>query len=228
MQLNLCAAIGCKKIILGQFSEKRSGTAHDEGGKMVKINLHFVLKYNIMYNILFSAGNEGTHFVFSFPLGSTEYTFETEIRITSREEARVTLLSATSNDVIIVPGGGRATYVGDPSQRVRYGLEDKGFELRSDSPVSVTIGSPDYSNIYSPDNMLLRPIAAGDIDFVITSFVGSYRGTQYAPLSFFSITASDDGTTISIYDNNGATYTTQSLNKLVTFGQLLFNFKTCE
>ena len=163
------------------------------------------------------AGSEGTHFAFSFPLGNTEFTYETEIRITSREEANVTLLGVTLSDVIIVPGRGYTTYVGDPSQRVVHGLEDKGFELKSDTPVSVTIGCPDYDDQFAPDSMLLRPLSADQTDFVITSFIGSRTGYSYAPLSFFSITASDDDTTISIYDNNGASYTTQSLNRLVTF-----------
>ena len=166
--------------------------------------------------ISFSAGSEGTHFVFSFPLGNTEYTFETEIRITSREDTNVTLHSATSNDLITVPGGGYATYVGDPSQRVTHGLEVKGFELISDTPISVIIGCPDYSERHAPDNMLLRPLSADDTDFVITSF-STGGGISPAPLSFFSIAASDDDTIISIYDSNGDSYTTQSLNRLDTF-----------
>ena len=108
---------------------------------------------------------------------------------------------------------GNATYVGDSSQRVSYGLEDKGFELRSDVPVSVTIGTTDYRHQYAPDSMLLRPLSADDIDFVITSFIGSTTGSTYEPWSFFSITASEDDTTIDIYDNNRDSYTTQLLNK---------------
>ena len=127
----------------------------------------------------------------------------------------MTLISATSNDVINVPSRGYATYVGDNSQRVTHGLEDKGFELTSDAPISVIIGCPDYTHRYAPDNMLLRPLSAGDTDFVITSFIGSTTGSSYAPLSYFSSTASNDDTTISIYDNNGDSYTIQSLNRLV-------------
>ena len=187
------------------------------------------LYYNNEYcNILFSAGSEGTHFVFSFPLGNIYNTnYETEIRITSREGANVTLLSATSNDVTLVPSGGHTTYVGDPSERVEHGLEDKGFELISDTPVSVIIGCPDYSNRYAPDNMLLRPLSADDTDFVITSFIGSTYGVARAPLSFFSITASDDDTSVSIYTNNGVSYTTQSLNRLF-FSLVVVLFGRCK
>ena len=103
--------------------------------------------------------------------------------------------------------------MGDSSQRVTHGLEDKGFELISDTPVSVTIGCPDYTDRYAPDNMLLRPLSADDTDFVITSFIGSSTSPSYEPLSFFSITASEDDTTIDVYDNNRDSYTTQLLNK---------------
>ena len=176
---------------------------------------------------VFSAGSEGTHFVFSFPHGHADFSFDTEIRITSREEVNVTLISKLSQDVMVIPSRGHVTYVGDPSQRVRHGLEDKGFELISDSPVSVIIGSTDYSNKYSPDNMLLRPLSAEDTDFVITSFLSSTLGSAYAPLSFFSIAASDDDTTIQIYDNSREIYTTQSLNRLVIFlFNLMFWFRT--
>ena len=110
----------------------------------------------------------------------------------------------------MVPGN--ATYMGDKSQRVTYGLEDKGFELRSDVPVTVTIGCTDYTDRLAPDSMLLRPLSAEDTDFVITSFMGS-TSSSYEPWSFFSITASEDDTTIDIYDNNRDSYTTQLLNK---------------
>ena len=133
----------------------------------------------------------------------------------TREEANVNLSSITSQDTINVPRGGYTTYVGDPSQRVTHGLEDKGFELISDAPVSVIIGCPDYSDRWAPDAMLLRPVSAEDTDFVITSFIGSNTYSSPAPLSFFIIMASEDSTTISIYDDNRASYTTQSLNKLV-------------
>ena len=139
--------------------------------------------------------------------------FETEIRITSREGCNVTLLSALSQEVIEVPAGGSATYVGDTSDRVTYGLEDKGFELISDTPISVIIGCPAYSERYAPDSMLLRPISSDDTYFVITSFIGSPSSSSNAPMSFFSITASEDDTTIEIYDNHGNINTTQLLTK---------------
>ena len=125
----------------------------------------------------------------------------------------MTLLSAVSQQVIQVPAGGSATYVGDTSDRVTYGLEDKGFELTSDTPVSVIIGCPDYSERFTPDAMLLRPVSAEDTDFVITSFIGSSTSSSRQPLSFFVITASDDDTTIEIYDNHGNINTTQLLTK---------------
>ena len=103
--------------------------------------------------------------------------------------------------------------MGDYSQRVTYGLEEKGFELTSDVPVSVTIGCTDYEDQLASDAMLLRPLSAEDTDFVITSFIGSNTSPDAYPQSFFSITASEDDTTIDIYDNNGDSYTTQILNK---------------
>ena len=86
--------------------------------------------------------------------------------------------------MISVPGRGYVTYVGDPSQRVIHGLEDKGFELTSYTPVSVIIGCPDYSDRFAPDNMLLRPLSAENTDFVITSFIGSTTSEYYKPHSF--------------------------------------------
>ena len=174
------------------------------------------IMYN-RYNHVFVAGNEGTHFVFSFPPGWISKSFETEIRITSREKAQVTLLNTTSENVISVPSGGNAIYVGDSSERVTHGLEDKGFELTSDTPVSVTIGCPDYRDATAPDSMLLRPLSADDTDFVITSFKGSSSSSSSKPQSFFAITASEDDTTIDIYDNNRDSYTTQLLNKWVPY-----------
>ena len=135
------------------------------------------------------------------------------MRITAREEAQVTLLNTTSENVISVSSGGYAIYMGNATERVTRGLEDKGFELISDTPVSVTIGSTLYSDGVAPDHMLLRPLSSDDKDFVITSFLGSITASSDYPLSFFAITASEDDTTIDIYDNTGDVNRTQLLNK---------------
>ena len=162
-------------------------------------------------NSIFPAGSEGTRFAFSFPRAH-KASFDTEIRMTAREAATVTLSSVNSIDVIMVPAAGSATYTGDFIHRVTHGLEQKGFLLTSDTPVSVTIGCPDNSDRYTPDNILLRPLSADDTEFVIASFIGSSRGHYEKPQSFFSIAASEDNTNISIYDNDGDIYSTQILN----------------
>ena len=178
----------------------------------------------IIYYILWcfsAAGSEGTQFVFSFPRGGLA-SYQTEVRITARKEATVTLTDATSQDVFEVPTGGSATYTGDLSQRVTHGIEEKGFKLTSDAPVSVVIGCPDYSDPLSPDDMLLRPLSADDMDFVITSFAGSATPSS-EPLSFFSITASENDTTVSIYNNGGEVYASEVLNTLVSILMLFYN-----
>ena len=110
-------------------------------------------------------------------------------------------------------GGSSASYVGDFSQRVTSGLEDKGFELRSDAPVTITIGCSQYRDQHSPDDMLLRPLSADDTDFMITSFLGSTTSSSNEPLSFFVITAAEDDTTITIYDNDNQIDIIQTLNR---------------
>ena len=129
----------------------------------------------------------------------------------------MTLSSVNTLDVIMVPAAGSATYTGDFIHRVTYGLEQKGFLLTSDTPVSVTIGCPDNSDQHAPDNILLRPLSADDTEFVITSFIGSSTSWYEKPQSFFSIAASEDNTNISIYNNDGDIHTTQILNVLVIF-----------
>ena len=159
----------------------------------------------------FSAGSEGTHFVYSYPRTDNEYT--TELRITARTDTRATLFTDGSLHIIDIPAGGSATHKGQSSDRVTYGLENKGFELKSDFPITATVGSSSHDSEQSPDDMLLRPLSYNDTEYFIISFLGSSRSSSRGPQSFFSITAAEDDTDISIYENDGSSYSDQSLNR---------------
>ena len=112
-----------------------------------------------------------------------------------------------------IPAGGSFTQKGDSSERVTYGLENKGFEMRSDYPVTATLGGSSHSNTHSPDEMLLRPVTANDTEFFIISFLGISRSSSGFPQSFFMITATEDNTSVSILDNDGNSYSDHILER---------------
>ena len=112
-----------------------------------------------------------------------------------------------------LPAGGSITHKGDSSDRVTSGLENKGFELTSDDPVTVTIGSSSHDATTSPDDFLVRPLTSNDTEFFVISFLGSTTSDYYFPQSFFTITAADDNTTVFIFDNDGESYSEQILDK---------------
>ena len=158
-----------------------------------------------------AGGSEGTRFVFSFPRTSNEYT--TEIRIASRVENRVSLSTDGFLLAYDLLAGGSVTHKGVSYTRVTSGLENKGFELTSDYPVTATLGSSSHDSTRSPDDRLLRPLTSDDTEFFIISFLGSAVSDHGFPLSFFTITAADDDTSVSIFDSDGEIYSDQVLNR---------------
>ena len=165
----------------------------------------------ILKNVFLTGGSEGTNFVFSFPRTYNEYT--TEIRITSRVENRVSLSIDGFMYVYEIPARGSVTHKGDSSTRVTSGLENKGFELTSDYPVTATLGSSSHDSTHSPDDRLLRPLTSDDTEFFIISFLGSAVSDADFPLSFFTVTAADDDTSVSIFDSDGQSYSDQVLDR---------------
>ena len=149
--------------------------------------------------------------MFSFPRTYNEST--TEIRIASRVENRVSLSTDGSLLAYDLLAGGSITHKGDSSTRVTSGLENKGFELTSDYPVTATLGSSSHDSTHCPDDRLLRPLTSDDTEFFIISFLGSAVSDADFPLSFFTITAAEDDTSVSIFDSDGESYSEQILNR---------------
>ena len=71
--------------------------------------------------------------------------------------------------------GGSITHKGDSSDKVTSGLENKGFELTSDDPVTAALGSSSHDSTHSPDDLLIRPLTLNDTEFFIISFFGINR-----------------------------------------------------
>ena len=131
--------------------------------------------------------------MFSFPRTYNEST--TEIRIASRVENRVSLSTDGSLLAYDLPAGGSITHKGVSSTRV------------------TSLGSSSHDSTRSPDDRLLRPLTSGDTEFFIVGFLGSTVSDADFPLSFFTITAAEDDTTVSIFDSDGESYSDQVLNR---------------
>ena len=88
-------------------------------------------------------------------------------------------------------------YVGDNSSRiikpfldgwrVTNGVESKGYELISDDPVSVYIGTEYLRSYRIPDEIMVRPITADDTEYIVSSYPGTSSSSSYWPNSYFMI-----------------------------------------
>ena len=153
--------------------------------------------------------------MYSFPRTFEEYS--TELRITARTDTRVTLSIDGLMYVYDIAARESATHKGESSDRVTSGLENKGFELISDYPVTATLGSSSHDSISSPDDRLLRPITPTDTEFFIISFLGSTESGSRAPQSFFTINGAEDDTSVSISDEDGEHFADITLNRYIPY-----------
>ena len=84
------------------------------------------------------------------------------------------------------------------SDRVTHGVKTKAFEITSDVPVTVYLGSNRQASDRVPDDILMKPINDDDTEFVITSYLGESTGDNI-PGSFFMIIPEQSGTRIDVF-----------------------------
>ena len=116
------------------------------------------------------------------------------IVISSQVETTVILQQEFETWEIYIPGGGATKHTLSTSDRVIDGLETKAFEITSDVPVTVYLGTNSQST-RTPDDILLKPIHDDDTEFVITSYLGESVASS-RPGSFFMIIPQQPGITL--------------------------------
>ena len=151
----------------------------------------------------------------AFP--SDIYDLTPEVRVTAREETDVQLRGDNIDDSYTVGAGESAILTMSAEDRVSIGVEDKGFELTSDLPVFVTVGTQDHTSPRTTDEVSGRAMNANDVDFYVISYLGDHTSSSGPPLSFFSIVASNDGTEVNITDPSTGDSTTIILDQYQTY-----------
>ena len=138
-----------------------------------------------------------------FAIPPTHTAFVPYIVISSQVETTVTLHQDQESWEIYVPGGGATRHNLSDSDRVVGGVETKAFEITSDVPVTVYLGTNRQASHRVPDDVLVKPINDDDTEFVITSYLGkSTRTTR--PGYFFMVIPKQHATLVAIlkYEND--------------------------
>ena len=120
------------------------------------------------------------------------------IVISSQVETNVTLRKELQTWEIYVPDEGAIRHPLDDSYRVTYDLEYKAFEITSDVPVTVYLGTYYQDSYYTPDDILMKPIGDTDTEFVIASYIGDTTSGS-RPGSFFMIIPKLAGTLVQVF-----------------------------
>ena len=181
--------------------------------------LHFVC----ISLVIAGEPSENTYFVFSLPRSWEDH--ECEVKVTARSEARVTLTGKVRSEVISISAGSFGTFSLGSQERVTYGVEEKAFEITSDNPVTVIIGSKVHTNERTEDEILGRSPGQNDTMYYIVSRIGN-SASAYYPLSFFSVAATEDDTDLDIYNPIMDVTTQIKLDKFETYTEDAAQFES--
>ena len=141
--------------------------------------------------------SEGTSFVCALPRTGDD--FDGLVRLTSKDGATVTIETASETRQATVLAGEAVTESYPMSQRVTHGTENVGLIITSDNPISVHLDQPSWEL----DVGTCRPVAPEDTEFYTINYLGEQVTASFWPLSFYSVAAFEDDTTVTITENLG-------------------------
>ena len=169
------------------------------------------------YLILGELGSFSGHFMFSFP-PAPEAAGDPYMMITAERTGDVIFTTDSTYEIIKMKSGESIIHPVSNSYRVTTEIETKGIELSSGMPITVKLGSSYHGDRSVPDDALVRPIHDTSTEFYVINILhDTIRSASQAPLSFFTITASEDNTVVDIfYDMYGVTKQ-ETLNKYQSF-----------
>ena len=163
---------------------------------------YFIKLQSLLIDIIFITETEGIHFVRAFP--PSYYDDHVPIvTISTKHGTNVSLSNQHGTQTFYVANESSVNYTASPADRIKYGIETKGFELTSDELVSVHIGAEHKSNYELPDDILMRPVTVVDTEYIISSYPGTDISTSW-PGSYFMIIPKSDQTLVQVYsfENN--------------------------
>ena len=163
----------------------------------------------LYFSVFFCVGQstEGTFFAVSLP--RTAGTFDCLVTMTAREETSYTIESSTETRQGTIPAMGSVTEVYPMEQRVTHGLETVGLIVTTDNPISVNLDQPSWE----VDAGMARPIHADGTEFFVVSYLNEKTTPSLRPLSFYSVVASEDDTTVEILNNERRAKVVVTLDK---------------
>ena len=144
-----------------------------------------------------STSSEGTRFMFAFP-PTDEEAAKMEVRIVAKSDAQVVIRDEYGTDVIGVLAGFMSVHTVHNSKKVSSGIESKGMEITSTSPVSVQIGIQTHSHVSTSDQIFIRPFNAESTDFYLVSYI---EGSSSMP--FYMVVAAQSNTNVTIENQSG-------------------------
>ena len=121
-----------------------------------------------------------------------------EVRIVAKSDAQVVIKDDAGTDVIGVLAGFMSVHTVHNVKKVTSGIEPKGMEITSSSPVSVQIGIQTHSHVSTSDQIFIRPFNAESTDFYIVSYI---EGSSSMP--FYMVVASQAYTNVTIENPSG-------------------------
>ena len=139
-----------------------------------------------------------------FAIPPTRYKKDPYFTISSQVETTVTVHHDQESWEIYIPTGGATRHILSDSDRVVGGVEIKAFEITSEVPVTVYLGTLYHRSNRIPDDILMKPIHDDDTEFVITSYTGDEEKGEYRPGSFFMVIPKEHATFVIIlkYEND--------------------------